>query len=93
MYAVISVHYPKPEKEGRLIDSMHRFSKAMKGRKGLKKAYTLRDEETGRIVGIALFDKKKHWLAARPYAQKAVEDDPIEEWEEKPLEGFSLEEV
>lgn len=86
----MSIHFPKPEKEKFLIDSMHRFGKAMEGKKGLIMAYTTIDEDTGRLIGLALWETKKDWLAARPAMIEAVKDDPFEEWEEKPPDVYHL---
>ncbi len=40
MFVHMSIHYPKPEKEQFLIDSMHCFGKAMEGKKGFIMAHT-----------------------------------------------------
>ncbi|MFW9929815.1 MAG: hypothetical protein ACFFD1_10525 [Candidatus Thorarchaeota archaeon] len=90
MFIHMSIHYPKPDKEHYLIDSMHRFGKAMKGRKGLIIAYTTKEEDTGNLVGIAIWESKENWLAARPAMVNAVKDDPFEEWEFKEPDVFHL---
>ncbi|MFX1587871.1 MAG: hypothetical protein ACFFC1_06935 [Promethearchaeota archaeon] len=86
----MSIHYPKPEKEQLLIDSMHRFGKAMEGKKGLIAAHTTKDEDTGRLIGLAIWNSKENWFAARTAMIEAVKDDPFEEWEEKPPEVYHL---
>ena len=89
----MSVHYPKPEKEKLLIESMHRFGKAMEGKKGLIMAHTTKDEDKNQLIGLAIWDSKKNWLAARPDMIEAVKDDPFEEWELKPPEVYHLTKV
>ena len=53
------IHFPKPEKEKLLIESMHRFGKAMEGKKGLIMAHTTKDEDSNRLIGLAIWDLKK----------------------------------
>ena len=86
----MSIHFPKPEKEKLLIESMHRFGKAMEGNKGLIMAHTTKDEDTKRLIGLAIWDSKENWLAARPTMIEAVKDDLFEEWELKPPEVYHL---
>ena len=89
----MSIHFPKPGKEKLLIESMHRFGKAMEGKKGLIMAHTTKDEDSKRLVGLAIWDSKENWSAARPAMIEAVKDDPFEEWELKPPEVYHLTKV
>ena len=89
----MSIHYPKPEKEKLLIESMHQFGKAMEGKKGLIMAHTTKDEDSNRLIGLAIWDSKENWLAARPAMINAVKDDPFEDWELKPPEVYHLTKV
>lgn len=93
MFVHMSIHYPKPEKEKFLIDSMHRYGKAMEGLKGYIMAHTTKDEDTGRLVGLAIWKSKEDWSAAREKMIEAVKDDPFEEWEEKPPDIYHLSKV
>jgi hypothetical protein len=86
----MSIHYPKPEKENLLIESMHRFGKAMEGKKGLIMAHTTKDEDSNRLIGLAIWDSKENWLVARPAMIDAVKDDHFEDWELKPPEVYHL---
>jgi len=86
----MSIHYPRPEKRKLLIESMHRFGKAMEGKKGLIMAHTTKDEDSNRLIGIAIWDSKENWLNARSAMIEAVKDDPFEEWELKPPEVYHL---
>lgn len=90
MFVHMSIHYSKSGKERLLIDSMHRFGKAMKGKKGLVMAHTTKDEDTGHLIGLAIWNSKQDWLAARSAMIEAVKDDPFEDWEEKPPEVYHL---
>jgi heme-degrading monooxygenase HmoA len=88
MYFHISIHYPKAGKENLLIESMHRFGKAMEGKKGFIMAHTTKAEEKNHLIGIAIWESKHDWLAARPAMIEAVKNDSFEDWEEKPPEVF-----
>ena len=69
---------------------MHRFGKAMEGKKGLIMAHTTKDEDKNQVIGLAIWNSKKNWLAARSAMIEAVKDDPFEEWELKPPEVYHL---
>ena len=89
----MSIHFPKPDKENLLIESMHRFGKAMEGKKGLIMAHTTKDEDSKRLIGLAIWNTKEDWLAARPAMIEAVKDDSFEDWELRPPEVFHLTEI
>ena len=90
MFVHMSIHYPQKGKESFLIDSMHRFGKAMEGKKGLIMAHTTKDEEKNCLIGLAIWNSKENWLAAKPAMIDAVKDDQFEEWEEKPPDVYHL---
>ncbi|TKJ25030.1 MAG: hypothetical protein CEE42_08870 [Promethearchaeota archaeon Loki_b31] len=69
---------------------MHRFGKSMEGQKGLIMAHTTKDEDTNRLIGLAIWDSKENWLAARPTMIDAVKDDPFDEWVLKLPEVYYL---
>ncbi|MFX1235062.1 MAG: hypothetical protein ACFFBY_10985 [Promethearchaeota archaeon] len=93
MFVHMSIHYPQKGKESLLIDSMHRFGRAMEKKKGLIMAHTTKDEDKNILVGLAIWDSKEDWLAARPAMIDAVKDDPFEEWEEKPPDVYHLHKI
>ena len=62
----------------------------MEGKKGLIMAHPTRDEDKDRLIGLAIWDSKEDWLAARPAMIEAVKDDPFEEWELRPPEVYHL---
>jgi len=93
LFVHMAIHRPRPEARDKLIDSMHRFGAAMQGCKGLQQAHALQDEESGALIGLAIWDSKEDWEAARPTMLKAIKDDPFDEWEDHPPEVFRLREV
>jgi len=69
---------------------MHKFGKSMEGQKGLIMAHTTKDEDINRLIGLAIWDSKENWLAARPAMINAVKNDPFDEWELKPPKVYHL---
>lgn len=53
-------------------------------------AHTTKDEDTNRLIGLAVQESKDDWIAARPAMIEVVKDDPFEEWELKEPEVFHL---
>lgn len=88
MFFHISIHQPKPGKEEVLISSMHRFGEACMRQEGSRGANAIHDKEKGILIGLAVWDSREDWEAARPAMLKAVENDPFDEWEEGPSEVF-----
>jgi heme-degrading monooxygenase HmoA len=93
MFVNLSIHYPKPEFEQDLIDSMHRFGAAAAGAPGLLHAMTTKDETTGRLVGLMVWTSREAWEAAIERSRAAVAGDDFDLWEEGRPEGFRLGEV
>lgn len=56
MVVMVSIHRPHPDKENLLIDSMHRYGEAAKQQKGLISVHTQKDQSTGELFGLAIWD-------------------------------------
>lgn len=93
MFHHLSVHRPRPEAREALLASMHRYGAALAGAPGLVSVHTLEDAEQGVLVGVAIWDSREAWEASVHLARSAVADDPFEEWEAAPAQGFRLTEV
>ncbi len=93
MFALMSIHHPRPEHREALIDSMHRYGDAIRGREGLVSIHTLQDAHSDRLVGLAIFDSEEAFGALAPIARAAVADDPFDEWESVPIDGLGLTEI
>lgn len=77
MYLIMGVHHPKPGMEKTLLEVQEKFGKAQQGHRGLISGFIWKDEKTGVIIGIALWDTKEDYDAARPDMDKALEgSDP-----------------
>ncbi len=79
MYVAIGIHHPKPGKEQALLETMKRFGDAQRGRKGLITVFAWKDDETGALIGTALWDTKSDFDAARPAMKKALEGVDFEQ--------------
>ena len=86
-YAVVSVHSPKPEHRDAVLDSMQRYGRVARAQPGLVWTGVV-DDESGRFVGIALWDSEDAASAARPALMAAVGDDPFAKWDERPIDGL-----
>jgi len=93
VYILISIHHPKPEHEAALIDSMHRYGAAIRGKPGLKEIHTMKDGNSSRLVGLAIFESREDFERLAPVAREAVKNDPFDVWEEGEIDGLSLLEV
>ncbi len=90
---LMSVHHPRPEHRAALVDSMHRYGAAIRGRAGLISIHTLADEDSDRLVGLAIFATREDFERLAPVAREAVSDDPFERWEAAPVDGLRLTEA
>ena len=93
MFVHVSIHHPRPGKEELVIDSMHRFGQAIQGQPGLQQVHTLREQRSGRLVIMAMWDSKDAWFGARQVMMDTVEDDDFDAWEERPVEVYHLDQV
>lgn len=84
-FAVVSVHSPKPEHRSAVIDSMSRYSRVAREQSGLEWTGIV-DDDSGRLVGIAVWDSPDSAMAARPALMAEVGDDPFTEWDERPID-------
>jgi heme-degrading monooxygenase HmoA len=89
----LAIHSPKPEHTGDVIASMHRFAEAASGQPGLRSVHSLRDSETGKLVGLAIWESREAFEQGVRAMRAAVEDDPFDEWEVSDPEVYLLEEV
>lgn len=93
MFILMSVHHPHPEHRDALIDSMHRYGAALRGKAGLVSVHTLADAGSDRLVGLAIFESEEAFQRLAPDARAAVADDPFDVWERVPIDGLRLSEV
>jgi heme-degrading monooxygenase HmoA len=73
VYVSVGIHHPKPGKEQTILETMTRFGKAQRGKKGLITVLAWKDDKTGALIGTAFWDSKADFEAARPDMEKALE--------------------
>jgi hypothetical protein len=86
-YAVVSVHSPRAEHRAAVLDSMQRYSRVARQQPGLEWTGVV-DDESGRLVGIALWSTEEAAAAARPALMAEVGGDPFTTWDEQPIDGL-----
>jgi heme-degrading monooxygenase HmoA len=59
MIAHIAIHRPNPESVDDLIASMERFAAAGRSQPGLQEVHTMRDAESGTLLGLALWETRE----------------------------------
>jgi heme-degrading monooxygenase HmoA len=86
------MHYPQPEKEELLVQSMHQFGELMKRQPGFifVAPYPLKDPEKGTLMGISIWESQEAFQAAVPILQSVRKGGPSHEWETKPPEVSML---
>ena len=92
MFIFYSIHYPHPEKEGLLAQSMHEFGELMKQQPGniFQAPYPFKDPVKGTLMGISIWESEEAFQAALPTLQSARQNSPSHEWEVKPPEVYML---
>jgi hypothetical protein len=88
VFVSISVHRLKPGKEPLMLDSMRRYGEAARQEGGLQRVHTLKDEKSGALVGLAIWDSKEAYEAAGPALMKAVEGDDFADWHDGPWDSY-----
>ena len=73
MYVVMGVHHPKAGMEKALLEVQEKFGVAQRGHPGLISAFIWKDDQTGTIVGITLWDTQADYDATRPDLDKALQ--------------------
>lgn len=69
---------------------MHRYGEIAKKQPGLVSVHTLKDENTGELIGMAIWSSKESFLAARPALMKVTEKDDFDAGEKAPIRGHRL---
>lgn len=90
MFVHLAVHYPKPEYADDLLASMQRVDKAAEGAPGLIQMGAWRDERSGRLVGLAIWESQDAFQAAAERIFQVVADDPFDLWFERQPDIFHL---
>ena len=87
-----SVHYPRPEKEDLLIESMHSFGELMRTQPGLLfvAPYPFKNPESGTVMGVAIWESQEAFQAAMEAIANLRGPGLSPDWEIKPTEVYQL---
>ena len=92
MYVKVVIMETNPGHEASVADSMHRYGAAARTQDGLQQIHTLKDRETGALVGLAIWDSEEASVAAGPALEAATKDDDFATWVSG-MTGYSLDVV
>ncbi|UOE44429.1 antibiotic biosynthesis monooxygenase [Agromyces larvae] len=94
MFIHMSIHRPKPEHVDDLIASMNLVRLGGIGTQGLLQIGPWREVDGGeRVVGIAIWESRRHWEEHVEEVFAVVADHPFDEWEAAPVERILLDDV
>ena len=88
MFVSISVHRVKADAERLMIDSMHRYGEAARAAGGIREIHTLKDERSGALIGLALWESKDAYEAAGPALMEAVANDDFAAWHDGAWQSY-----
>ena len=91
MFVAVGFHRPLPGNENLVIDSMHRFGKAMIGKPGFRQAFVLQNKDRGELLGLAIWDSLEAMQAARPDMERAIAEDDFDSWETESPRAYPYE--
>ena len=92
MFLFYSVHYPYPDTEALLVQSMHILGEVMSKQPGFVfvAPYPFKDPEKGTLMGISMWTSREAFGAASITLQNVRDTRPADDWESKPTEVYML---
>lgn len=93
MIVHLAIHTPTPDGVEPLIASMQRFAATGRTQPGLREVHTMRDAESGKPLGLAIWESRRAFENGVAAMRAAVEDDPFLDWEEGMPEVYVFEDV
>jgi heme-degrading monooxygenase HmoA len=93
MLVHLAIHTPRPEHIDDLIASMERFAAAGRSQAGLQEVHTMRDADSGKLLGLAIWESRDAFDAGVQSMRAAAENDPFLEWEDSIPEVYLFEDV
>ncbi|MFY9865885.1 MAG: antibiotic biosynthesis monooxygenase [Trebonia sp.] len=90
MFVHLAIHYPRPEYADDVLASMHCVDEAAEGSRGLIRMGAWRDENSNRLVGLAMWESREAYEAAAERIFQVVADDAWDQWCERPIDVFRL---
>ena len=90
MFVHLAVHHPVPEHSDDLLASMHRVDEAARDAHGLIQIGAWRDQQSDRLIGLALWESEEAFRDSAERIFQVVADDPFDEWCRQPPDVFHL---
>jgi heme-degrading monooxygenase HmoA len=90
MMLYYSVHYPKPEKEAELVDTMRQAGAIIKNLPGCLFDNAFQDASCGTIMALTIWESQEAFQAAQSAMRAALLSVPMDEWEARPRELYML---
>jgi quinol monooxygenase YgiN len=78
MYVNLSVMRPNTGQDAATVDSMHRFAAAARAQPGCVVCATFRDEQSGELYGLAVWESEQASADGSAACMSAVENDDFE---------------
>ena len=90
VFIFYSVHYPHPDKEDLLIESMHNYGELMRTQPGLLfvAPYPFKNPENGTVMGVTIWESQEAFQAAMEAIAGLRGPGPSPDWEIKPTEVY-----
>ena len=90
MFIHLAIHRQYPDMTDELAATMSSFGDSMVNQDGFQQSFVLRDQNTGWLMGLALWDSKEQWLVARPAMAAAVAGVDFSQLEPEDPDVFHL---
>lgn len=92
MFIFYSIHYPHPEKEALLVESMHKYGELMGAQPGniFVAPYPFKNPENGTVMGVTIWESREAFQAAMAAIADLRGPGPSPDWEIKPTEVYQL---
>jgi hypothetical protein len=99
LYAAVGIHHPKgPKEEKVLLNSMRQFGEAQAKHKGLIVTLAVKDPDARMLIGISIWNSKKHFdeawrvLSVTEPKRRQEQGFRFEDYEDEPHKFYSGEE-
>lgn len=93
MFVHLTIHYPKKGKRKKIAKSLIKVAAAIEDQLGCREAHILEDEDSDKVIGLAIWEHKKDWKRKHHLMEEAIKHEDFEEWEEREPEVCRLHEI
>jgi hypothetical protein len=92
VFIFYSIHYPRPDQEDLLIESMHSFGELMRTQPGLLfvAPYPFKNPDNGTVMGVTVWEAQETFQAAMKTIADLCGPGPSPDWAINPTEVYRL---